>query len=385
MTEDSRHLALFVSGFSSGGVPRLMLALGDALALRGHRVDFVVTRSQGPLREKLSSDLRLIELAKWQPRLHWKPQKNRHKVLASLPALMRYLRREKPEVLLSGGNYVNAVAAVAHALVGSATRHVLSHHATMTRDTAKKPFVRWAARHLYPKADAIVAVSDGVADDLSAQSGIQRDRIATIYNPIVTPELLEQAQAPLDHPWFAPDAPPVLLGVGRLHEQKDFPNLVRAFARVRAEREARLMILGEGKTPESRRELLELATGLGVADAVALPGFVENPFAYMAHAAVFVLSSAWEGFGNVLAEALACGCPVVSTDCPSGPSEILENGKYGPLVPIGDDAALAAAIISTLDAPLAADRLRARGTLYSVDRGTESYLKVLLGPNKGAL
>ncbi len=379
MTEDSRHLALFVSGFSSGGVPRLMLTLGHALALRGHRVDFLVARSEGPLREKLSSRVRLIELADWQPRLHWKPKKNRHRVFASLPALVRYLRRERPDVLLSGGNYVNFVAVAARGLARSATRHVLSHHSNLSRETANKPFVRWAARHVFPRADAIVAVSHGVAEDLSAQAGIARDRITTIHNPIVTPELLDQARAPLDHPWFAPGAPPVLLGVGRLHEQKDFPNLVRAFARVRAARDARLVILGEGKSPESRRELLELAAGLGVGDDVALPGFVDNPFAYMARASVFVLSSAWEGFGNVLVEALACGCPVVSTNCPSGPAEILDDGKFGALVPVGDDTALAAAIASTLDAPPAAERLRARGAQFSVDRAAESYLKVLLG------
>src|SRR5262249_43075680 len=146
------------------------------------------------------------------------------------------------------------------------------------------------------------------------------------------------------HPWFRPSAPPVVLGAGRLHAQKDFPTLLRAFAQVRAKREARLMILGEAKCAEYRTELMALAAQLGIADDVMLPGFVANPFAYMARAAVFVLSSAWEGLPTVLIEALASGCPVVSTACPSGPREILENGKYGPLVPVGDDTALANAI-----------------------------------------
>jgi glycosyltransferase involved in cell wall biosynthesis len=200
---------------------------------------------------------------------------------------------------------------------------------------------RWHWRFLLPVvqrtylwADAIVAVSDGVADELSLITSIPRKDIMTIYNPIVTSELQRKAQVPLDHPWFTPGAPPVVLGAGRLRVQKDFPTLIRAFVRARAVRKIRLMILGGGKDErrdaQYKAQLLALADQLGVADDVALPGFVENPFAYMARASVFVLSSAWEGFGNVIVEALACGCPVVSTDCPSGPAEILENGKSIP-------------------------------------------------------
>src|SRR5262249_41735385 len=140
----------------------------------------------------------------------------------------------------------------------------------------------------------------------------------------------------LAHPWFAAGSSPVILGIGRLHAQKDFPTLLKAFARVRAKQHARLVILGEAKEAEYRTALTTLAAQLSIADDVRFPGFVDNPFAYLARAAVFVLSSAWESFGNVVAEALACGCPVVSTDCPSGPTKILEKGKYGPLVPVGD-------------------------------------------------
>jgi glycosyltransferase involved in cell wall biosynthesis len=239
------------------------------------------------------------------------------------------------------------------------------------------------ARRSYLTADAIVTVSHGVADDLALHAGIPRERITTIYNPVVTPDLLDKAQAPLDHPWFTPGAPPVVLGVGRLHAQKDFPTLLKAFARVRAKQEARLMILGEGKNARKntvqRTALTALAAQLGVAADVALPGFVDNPFAYMARAAVFALSSAWEGLPGVLIQAMACGCPVVSTDCPSGPAEILENGEYGSLVPVGDDLSLANAILSTLNAPPARDRLQARAAMFSVDRTADRYLEVLLG------
>ena len=192
----------------------------------------------------------------------------------------------------------------------------------------------------YLHADAIVAVSNGVADDLANVVGLPRECVTTIYNPTVHPQLLALAQARLEHPWFAAGAPPVVLGVGRLGKSKDFPTLIKAFARLRTERPARLLILGGtdkvSKWDESRDQLMALAAELGVVDDVSLPGFVANPFAYMTRAAVFVLSSQYEGFPNVLVEALACGCPVVSTDCPSGPSEILDKGKYGRLVPCRD-------------------------------------------------
>ncbi|NLO89188.1 MAG: glycosyltransferase, partial [Clostridia bacterium] len=188
---------------------------------------------------------------------------------------------------------------------------------------------------------AVVAVSQGVADDLVKTTGLMRELIKVIYNPIVTPELLEKAKESIGHPWFKPGQPPVILSAGRLTAAKDFPTLIHAFARVRAERLARLMILGEG---EERPNLESLVRELGLESDVSMPEFVENPYAYMARAAVFVLSSAWEGFGNVLVEAMAVGTPVVSTDCPSGPAEILEGGKWGKLVPVGDVEKLAKAL-----------------------------------------
>jgi glycosyltransferase involved in cell wall biosynthesis len=191
------------------------------------------------------------------------------------------------------------------------------------------------------------------------------------------------------HRWFRPAAPPVVLAVGSLSARKDFPTLVRAFARVRAERDCRLVILGQAaspkKTEEKRGGLMALAGSLGVAADIDLPGFVTNPYAYLARAAVFVLSSAHEGLPGVLIEALACGCPVVSTDCPSGPAEILDGGRFGALVPVGDDQAMAAAIATTLDRPIEAATLRERATLFDVDRAVDRYLELLLaGGSSGA-
>ncbi len=233
----------------------------------------------------------------------------------------------------------------------------------------------------YEQADAIVTVSGGLADELAAYAGIERSRITTVFNPVVGPHLATRAREPVDHPWFAPDQPPVILGVGKIGPQKDFPNLIRAFARVRAVRPARLMILGPARSEERYADHVQtvkaLPAQLGIADDVGFPGWVDNPFAYMARAHLFVLSSAWEGFGNVLVEALACGCPAVSTDCPSGPAEILDKGRFGPLVPVGDDQALAAAILDVLDAPPSRDRQRARAALFTVENAIDHYLKLM--------
>jgi glycosyltransferase involved in cell wall biosynthesis len=224
-------------------------------------------------------------------------------------------------------------------------------------------------RRAYRKADAIVAVSDGVADDLALLVGIDRSRITRIYNPVVTPRLVELAESPLNHPWFAPAQPPVVLGAGRLTAAKDFATLIKAFALLRNRRPARLMILGEGL---ERRNLQALATNLGVEAEFALPGFVDNPFQYMRRAAVFVLSSRWEGFGNVLVEAMACGTAVVGTDCPHGPREILEGGRHGALIAAGDPALLAGGIEAELNRPPRPTAIQ-RARAFSVDIALERY------------
>jgi glycosyltransferase involved in cell wall biosynthesis len=196
-------------------------------------------------------------------------------------------------------------------------------------------------------------------------------------NPVVTPDLASKAAEPLDHPWFRPGEPPVVLGVGRLSKQKDFATLIRAFDRVRRARGARLMILGEG--PE-RAGLQALADELALSQDVALPGFASNPFAYMARAGVFVLSSAWEGMPGALIQAAACGAPVVATDCESGPREVLQDGRYGRLVPVGNPAALADAILSTLDQPRTAVPAEAIER-FTRNAAVSGYLEVLRGAN----
>ena len=188
--------------------------------------------------------------------------------------------------------------------------------------------------------------------------------------------MAEQAAVDVEHAWFGDGGAPVILAAGRLSGEKDYPTLLRAFAEVVGSRSARLVILGQGVERES---LLELAERLGVSDRFDLPGFDVNPFRYMSRASVFVLSSRYEGFPNVLAQAMACGAPVVSTDCRSGPSEMLEGGRWGRLVPVGDWRAMARAIEATLDDPMPAEELKARASVYSVEASVERYLQVVLG------
>jgi glycosyltransferase involved in cell wall biosynthesis len=320
-----------------------------------------------------------------------------HRSIRYLPDFVHYLRQAHPTVVLAALTPANLVAVWAQLLADIPMRVIISEHNTLSQMIAERAaFWRWRflpplLKRVYAHADGIIAVSDGAADDLAQSTGLSRACITTIYNPVVTPDLLEQTRAPLDHAWFAARAAPVVLGVGRLAKQKDFPTLLRAFARVLKTRAVRLIILGEG--PE-RERLESLAQQLGIAAKVELPGFVDNPFAYMARAKVFVLSSRYEGFGNVLVEAMACDCPVVSTDCPRGPAEILghahtgqEHSKNCPssglLVPVGDELALANAMLTVLVAPFghvddaARERRHSRAAQFSVEHAVDRYLEVL--------
>lgn len=381
----------------------MMLTTAEALSERGYEVDVIVADASGPLADSLPEGVRLTELTpgpRWLARkciLQAEPP-TWQRLLASgllalklpnrlpyLPSLIRYFREERPKAVLSAGLSANLLAVWARDLARSPTRVVASQRQTlscvMTTWTWKKQFFPALIRRNYLAADALIAVSEGVADDMATHFGIPRARITVVHNPVVSHDLRHKAASDVEHPWFVSGTPPVVLTTGRLHPAKDYPTLIRAFARLRTVREARLVILGEGKnageTARDRADLRGLAAELGVAGDVDLPGFVPNPFPYMARAAMFVLSSRWEGFGNVLVEALACGCPVVSTDCPNGPAEILDHGRYGPLVPVADDHALAAAMLATLNSAPPVEKLRERAALFSVDRAVDRYLEIL--------
>lgn len=330
-------LAFFLPSLAGGGAERVMLNLAIGFSDRGFRTDLVLANVDGPYLPLVPSSVRVIDL-------------KGPNVLRALRPLRAYLRRERPVALLAALNHANVVAMTAARTAGAGTRMVISIHNNIgeemeTQRTVRDHTIRWLLGRMHRCADAIVAVSEGVADDLTRRIGIPRQRVHVIYNPVIMPGLLQAASAQPPHPWFEDASRPIVLGVGRLTRQKNFPALVDAFALVRREHAGRLVILGEG--PE-RAAIQEHVRRHRLEDSVALPGFVDNPYACMARAAVLALSSDWEGLPTVLIESLAVGTPVVSTDCPSGPREILRNGSLGRLVPKGDVSALASAIAHTL-------------------------------------
>ena len=330
-------LAIFLPSLSGGGAERAMLNLAHGLAEYGCAVDLVLVQAKGPYLSEVQDSVQILDLKALR-------------VLTSLPALTGYLRREQPTALVSSLDFASVVALWARRLAGIPTRVLINEQNTISISARKsvrrrERMVPRLAKRFYPWADHVTGNSRGVADDLSHVTGLPRERIKVLYNPVVTPELREKARAPLNHPWFEAGQRPVVLAVGRLTQQKDFPTLIQAFAEVRQARPSRLLILGEGP---DRPVLEALVKQLNLDDDVAMPGFVENPYAYMRRASLYVLPSRWEGLPTVLIEALYCGPPVIATDCPSGPREILADGRHGLLVPVGDVTALTQAIESGL-------------------------------------
>ena len=363
-------VAIFVPSMRGGGAERAMLKLTIALSRYGVSLDLVLAKAEGPYIEDIPDDIRVVDLAA-------------SRIIASLPGLTSYLRNARPEVLLSSMDHANVVACWARTLSRTRPRLVLNVQNTLSRSAADASMRRGRlvpslARRTYPGAEAIVTVSKGVASDLADTIGIPRERIEVIHNPVVTPELITRSREPVEDEWFVPGADPVLLAVGRLDSQKDYPTLLEAFAALRSRRAARLMILGEGPL---REELESTIASLGLEADVRLPGFVENPWAYMRHSSVYVMSSLYEGLPTVLIEALASGARIVSTDCPSGPVEILAGGAYGRLVPMSDPGALATALAAALDdeTPLPGPE---SWKPYELDTVVEQYRRVLLGEGR---
>jgi glycosyltransferase involved in cell wall biosynthesis len=335
----TNKVALFIADFGPGGAERVFANLARSLSAAGLEVDLVVGNLSGAAYlDQIPREVRVLDLG--VRRVRW-----------CLPALMRYLRRERPATLISARDHSNLAALLASRLARTGTRVIVTIHQTFSERMRRTQSLRYrlitrTLAWVVPWADGIVAVSRGAADHYARYAGIPRERIQVIHNPVISPRMADLARQPVDHPWFAPGQPGVVLGVGRLTPQKDFPTLLAAFALLRKTHDVRLLILGQG---EERGRLEVLAQKLGVDAEVAMPGVVANPYAYMSRAVVFALSSAWEALPTVLIEALACGCPVVATDCESGPREILEGGWLGSLVPVGDPAALAAALGRVLD------------------------------------
>lgn len=366
----ARPIAIYLPSLRGGGAERTMVTLANEFAHRGLTVDLVLAKAEGPYLAELDTNVRVVDLGAGR-------------VSRSLPRLVRYLRRERPRAMLAAMTHANVVAALARSLARVPVRLAVSERNTFSRSVAGiSPLRAWLLTAFvgfaYARVDAVLAVSEGVADDLARATRLPRERIAVVYNPVVTARLLDQADEPLNHPWFGPGSPPVVLSVGRLNPQKDYETLLTAFATVRTALPCRLVILGEG---DLRSQLEMRARELGLGNDVDLPGFATNPFNWMRSASVFVLSSAWEGLPGVLIQAMACGTPVVSTDCPSGPSEILEGGRWGRLVPVADPQALAKAILETLRAP-SHPAVEERARSFDVTTAIDGYLRALGVPDR---
>jgi glycosyltransferase involved in cell wall biosynthesis len=364
------RVAVYMPGFNSGGVQRMHLNLAPRFIAAGYAITFVVHEKKGALVSQIPADIPVVSLGA-------------KRALGAVWPLAKWLKRERPDIIVANMGHPNMIALLANKLAGKPSRVIVSQRNHLTNQSREE--TSWQHKilpFLYKRylkhADGIIAVSEGLADDLVAVTGVPRARMTVIYNPAVRDDIAGRAALPPEHPWFE-DGKPVAIAAGRLVPMKDYPTMLRAVARVP---ELRLAVLGEGPL---LGELQALAGSLGITNRVDFLGFRANPFALFARASVFILASRYEGFGNVLAEALACGTPIVSTDCESGPSEILGGGDYGRLVPVGDDAAMAAAIADSLVDPIYPAKLKARSKAFTVDVAAEHYIalyrQVLDSPN----
>ena len=367
MNTKRRRLAIFVAFSGAGGVERVIHHLLQGLAAHDVDVDLLaVVGKKGWLPDIPWPNIRVIDL------------NVKHTHLA-LPALIRYLRKERPDVLMAAKDRAIRIAVLARKFARVDTRLVgqLHNNISALLDT-KTPLQRWLRcapmRWLFPSVDLIITVSEGVIEDTIKVAGYPRERLVALSSPIVTPDVYRKGAEPIDHAWLNDPSIRVIMGAGRLTKEKDFATLIRAFKIVRQQQDCKLVIIGEGPL---RRDLERLVEELDLKEQVSMPGYAANPYAWMKKASIFVLSSAWEGSGNVLIEAMAMGVPAVSTDCPFGPSETLANGKYGILVPVGDPEAMAEAVLDTLSNPLSAGELQEAVAPFTVERSTKRYLEVL--------
>lgn len=342
-----------------------MLEIGRGLAERGFVVDLVLMRSTGPYLADVPDSVRVVAL-------------NVRRPLATLLALMKYLLRRRPSLLLSTLTYCNVTALLARMQFGGRLPVIVRRASYYSMEYATRSFrgrvLLAIERALWPIADAVVTNSSAAADDLKHIAPRIAPRVRVIHNPVVGPDLSARATEPVEHPWMCDAQVPVVLTAGGLRPVKDQATLLRAFALIAGERTARLVIIGDGR---ERGRLLALARELGVADSVDLPGFQCNPFAWMSRARVFVMSSIFEGAPNVIVQAMACGTTVVSTDCPGGTREMLGDGAWGALTPVGDHQALAAAISEALDNPMPPGELIARANDFSAESSIDAYEDVI--------
>lgn len=366
MTSATPHIAVFIPNLIGAGAERYAVNLSRALHERGHRVDLVVGRAVGELVDEVAPGVRLVELG-------------RSHNSSNLIRLARYLRSERPDALLPALIGANNISVLAARLSRAPTRVVISQHTgikpSLQKGGWKNKLLAVLARWTYPRADAVVAVSNAVREDVLGFMRIDPGKVTVIYNPVVTADLKRRAEEPLTDPWFGPDQPPVVLGVGRLALHKNWDDLIRAFSEMRDTLACRLLIFGQGPEEEN---LVALADELGVSDDIRFGGQVPNPLPYMREAAAFALVSRFEGLPTVLIEALYVGTPIVATDSHGGGREILGGGEFGSLVPVGDIPAIRDRLVDVLTNPPSPPPADSWAP-YSEDEVIDEYLRVLIG------
>jgi glycosyltransferase involved in cell wall biosynthesis len=368
VSDPRKRLGVFISFSGDGGVERMITNLCAEFANHVH-VDLLALKLGGGHASRIADTVNVIEL---RAQHAW----------TAVGEVARYLEEMRPDAMLVAKDRAGRAAIRATGRARSSVPVFIRLGTNLSAALERKDrFSRWLRvspmRRVYPHAAGVIAVSEGVRQDTMRVTGLAPDRVHVIRNPVITPRIEAQAAEAPPHPWLVDKTAPVIMGMGRLTAQKDFATLLRAFARIQSERPSRLVLLGEGPKPGDRERHEQLARELGVAGRVLLPGFQKNPYAWLSRADLFVLSSAWEGSPNALTEALALGIPSVSTDCPSGPQEILEGGRFGPLVPVGDSETMAGAMLATLDAPLPPDRLRDAVAEYRADLSARRYLELM--------
>lgn len=358
-----RKVAAFIPSLAGGGAEKGLVNLLKSMTAADIDWDLILASKQGPYLDEVPSQVRLIDL-------------KARRVSQAIVPLARYLRRERPSILMSYMSHTSLAAIAARKLALTQTRLILVEQQSMTSRPSlfRARFVPPLMKQLYPSAEAVVVVSQAMVAEIIEALKISENKIHVIANPVVSSDLFAQSSRQANHPWLEEADPiPIFLNVGRLHPQKNQALLLKAFAALRAKTPARLIILGEG---EQRLYLESLARQLEIADDVSMPGFVDNPYSYMSKATAFVLSSNWEGLPTVLIEAMACGCPVISTNCPTGPSEILCEGQYGELVPVDDDVQLSHAMFETVQKAVDKERLIARAMTFSAKKVSADFMNL---------
>ncbi len=373
-------ISAFIYGLTWGGATRRLLSLLGGFAERGNKVELVVVDSSGPLREEIPEGVRLYQLNQGPLGLIFPLLSRRGKMSLSKFALSRYMKTADFDLFLSAANHAHITALSAKVLSGSKRPFVLrlSSHVTVSLKKSRKLSKRirfLQAKRLYPKADMIIAVSRAVKEDLAQAFSVDEARIKVVYNPVYSERLIELSKQPPGHPWLLSERGkrqvPVLLAAGRLRRQKGFSTIIKAVKIASSHKTLRLIILGEGK---ARRWLKRLIKEMGMETQVDMPGFVQNPISFMARADLFCHASTFEGLPGVVIEALATGCPVVCTDSPGGAREILEGGKCGLLVPVGDANSFSKAILEALDRRWQRDELISRARDFSLENAVKGYL-----------